>query len=409
LRFTKNAARVKLNGDISRFGGTVALWAANSRLEVNKNASSCGLHFNGVGTLALSDKVTVGMLAMPAGSVLEIGGRGVRTDGVLTGWTSGHLTIKDTLTVDGSIKVVVREDALVPVFPGDASKTMSIALVTVPKATDLDAFSFSYSKAFPNAELSIVVDEVAGSKTVFLNYGPTVTLTVSDSLSQNFGLDYGSSLTNATHWSDGLVPHSGVHYLIRSAEVVSPGAALTEGHTVFLRTPGGDKKGAYCAMEFLGDTLIIGKGCCLTVMETTMLFRDRKLCLLDGSAIRNGQGISPHINGTVEMPSGEVTIGTWGKCFLFFDQPLTGGAKMCIQGAISPTSSPGGTTVFNGDMSSFSGTFEIDQLRKANYGFLGVQINAGKYSSSKLTTFDPSSILLKTQAKLVVSEDVFFG
>ena len=530
LRFAKNAATVKLTGDLSAFSGTVALWVSQSRLEVSRNVTDGVLHFNGAGTLAVSDKVTVRSLTMPEGSTIEIGGwyrqnettslvedykigciavtsslsiggqtrilvkecarvpntgriavltapaecnldpedfsidaaafenprlivesendkgcatlylvyeplikpveisdevtigslelpsdaklefggAGVKTDGVLTGWKSGCLTVTDSLSIGGRVNITVREDALVPVFSGENPARMSIPLIKMPASSVFDLASVSLSaEAFPSAELSMVSDEGNSTKTVVLSYEPTVVLTVSDSNSQNFDTQYVSSLAQKDHWSNGEAPREGFHYLIRARGVESPGADATGEHFIFLRTPGGSKKGSYCQAIFDGDSLTVGKGCCLTVMDTSMNFRENcKLRLLDGSAIRNGQGMSPHIVGMVEMPSGAVSVGTWGSWHLYFDQSLWGAALMRCRGAISATTSPGGMTVLNCDMSGFSGTIEVEQYRQANFGALSVKMAASGYALSSLSKFNPASILLKTKAKLIVSDDV---
>jgi len=318
---------------------------------------------------------------------------------------ASKLTVTGAFSREGKINVDLAFDGWEN--PGTHSRT----LLTVPVANafTMDDINCGTSAEKPlECEFSVATDEGAGTCSLVCTYcfvpEGWVYLKTGDVVNKdnNTAASMNSSLTNASHWSDGSVPEAGKNYILRSVE----------GSSVTLRTLQNgwtDGAGQSAAdYRFQGESLsIFGQ----TMVLCSGKISFKKLDLYDGTVII-GANANPDvkaIGGTVELHPGVIHLRENVGNRTIFDGTVIGTGEFCLDG-VSPGSNPSGVYSFSkADMSNFKGRIRISNNRnnekpdfwKTNQVLL---VSAAKQLGGRLDEFDPKALVLERCGTLRATE-----
>ena len=279
--------------------------------------------------------------------------------------TSSTIHVKNELQIKGIASVQLSMSDIS--FDG---RTNRFVVLTAPKSASLNIKNFILDLdmgAYPDDMRRLAKLQVeSGDDRDFLVFvfEPVVSLVTGDNNKQTNCSEANSSFADGKedHWSDGKLPHEGVHYVVLKSN---------SGSIRYLNTTGVGRTAATAGFEirhFPGESLTIGPECVLTLYQP--LFKVKELRLLDGSKVRLGQfagrlqdntAVDVKISGEkVVMPSGRVTMLSYTGYVMEFSGDLSGAALVEIPG-IGGTSSPDATTRFIGNNDSFAGKFLVSQ------------------------------------------------
>ena len=369
---TSTGYRVRLICDCSDYEGSVTVGGASGNppttLELGDSLAGA-LTINKNSSLVLAyetNHVSVGSLTFGEGTKLVIGGRWWKENGAYKGET-GRIVATDSFSMTGPVTVETGCQVIVP--DGVAHK---VPILTVPLGSALDKDDFVFSPCLTNCvqvgEFVVDEDEAAGTKTLCIAFEPVVLLETMDRGVGYSSATYPSSLTDATHWSDGQLPHAGAHYLV----IAPQGATVNEFKfcTEDLRTRSGtvydDIWRSDYDDEFAGDSLSLGKNVCLAVL--CKKFTVKKLRLLDGGGIQKGQWVtSPTLAGNVEVVSGTAYLGVMEGSTFNIEAPVTGSGALRLPGPLTSWSSRNGVAKFS-DLSGFKGRMIVMEYAEQETG-----------------------------------------
>lgn len=318
-----------------------------------------------LGLLSETNTISLGELTLAADSELSVGSR-LWTDaqGRYCGKT-GSFKIDGSFSVTGPVRVRFDRDAVVP-----NGQPCRIPVLTVSDSQRLVADDFTLLASVDDAvqigEFTVEEDLAAHTKTLVAVFEPVVMMTKSDN--QNLNYDGANAITNGEFWSDGLAPHAGSHYLVRSI----PGVATNDyKFSTFLHslsgTTGSDIWSQSYNQVFPGLSLTIGKSCCFLLASRK--FTCEKIRLLDGGGICTTLQIttaSPALAGNIEVPTGATAyFGTTGKWTV--EASVIGGGTIRMPGPLSRTSARVGGVRFS-DLSGFHGKMVIMQFESVETG-----------------------------------------
>ena len=309
--------------------------------------------------LAAGDEIAADDIVLNAGSRLQI----------LSSYSAGarsasSFRAKNSITVNGTV-VVAFDDGAVK----DDGLTNRIVVLTFPKTSEIDTtkFEVEYSGRYGDylLPLSVEVDDAAGVKRLVTGVGAFVHLVAGDYQDKARSSTRSSCFTTASAWSDGQLPHAGVHYLVENdATFVTSGRAneWSTGKTMtYIRTP--DEAAA--TREFPGESLTLGDGCRLITF--CKVFSSPKLCMKGGSQLWVGANQATVISNTaIVVEGGVVELGAYSGHSLYFDatSTLSGDGTLAL-GSITLTGSPNGVYRFASDNSQFIGRIHATQVGTA--------------------------------------------
>ena len=342
-------------------------------------------------------------LVLTAGTALEMKdlslGANVLLQFTATDAASPSLVATNSFSHDGKVYMVLN------VTHGQSVGTVTHTLLTVPIANAfcMDDFECTVTPAnnyTPIEEtLSVETNETAGTCSLVYSYcyapeGSVYLVTGDSSSKENDGAnDHNSSLTNATHWSDGCVPESGKDYVVRSVN----GAAR------YLRTlQRGWSDGEGNTAEnytFPGDSLTLAKSGALSLCADKITFR--KLRLYDGSLLMgvHTQPATMIVNGDIEVVKGVIRLRRYVGRRLRLTGTLSGSGELRLEG-FTNTGSPLGYYSFNGlDTSAFKGRIRVsNHSDNSKPDFINTnqtfEVTAESQLGGTLDAFDPAALIL---------------
>ena len=238
-------------------------------------------------------------------------------------------------------------------------------------------------------ELSVVKDDEANTKTLYLSMSPAVVQvkSLSNEGSKDYGSpNYGSSMTNRTSWSDGELPHpESDYYSTRS-----------------LRTPVMNMSASTNVFVFGGKSLTLGTGAMFLAFANRVEIP--RLTLIGSPEIISGQrGWNPRfvVTGGIEV-AGSPMIESYAGQRLTIASEIHGAGMLNCCGVVN-TSSMEGSYAFEALNTNFFGTVVVSQrVASATYRpslFLFDARNLG----GRLPAFDPRALQLYSRGCISVT------
>lgn len=361
---------VAFEGDLSGFYGKMLLLNDDKTLLPTATSAPNSYRFHRAntlpGTIETADRVRIALNA--ATDSLTVGTLKFGTDCALVLPLTDEdeyasVTVTNEFSQTGPLTVFVT--GTVP--PHDDGGTAVYRFLTVPLTSALSWDNITLDlEDGGNIETSrlIVTNEVDGTHSLayavkMVEIEDYVYQTVTDSSSRD-SKDTESSWTNALHWSDEELPHSGATYYVKRRDGVA-----TCFRTIFDTT----NNSTTGMIEFPGDALYVGAGCTLAVQTHNIQFK--KLVMLPSTILlapcsgRTPNAI-PTIWGPMEVRAGHegtetVTFRTYVSKSLKIAGPLSGDGRIRMEGN-APTSSPLGYYYLQAENEDFTGTLLVTQI-----------------------------------------------
>ena len=393
-----------VTNDWSHFAGTLCVTSLMARAS---SYFSTKIVFGAVelpGTLKVGPET---ILEFAESGVARVGNLSLGDNVLLTLARGASLEVTGAFSQNGTVHIGYAHE------PPMNGKTNDVELLRVPAGAVLDAANFVLEDGGATTwghlghELLVKVDAETGAQALCVRFPPMVCLTETDVSTFNQAKDdvpYPNSMTNAAHWSDGLLPHAGAHYLVMRRD----------GMAMYLRTPQqtngvNDNK---IDFTFPGESLTIADDCRMTVFGAK--FRAKQIYILDGGDIQNGQTHYPDIYAPIHMPSGTAYLSAYNGNTMAIYGELTGCARLVLGSVSGGTSAPSGGEYPASLNTNFLGT--IDAGLRANktkptydktYHTLNVadERNLG----GRLPAFDPTALRVHGPfERLAAKADVTF-
>ena len=333
----------------------------------------------GLGAHLSDSVVTADSISFEAGSRLQVENRG------------GLVKATTALTVANGTQVCV------PVTITDTDACVAWPILQGPFNSTFTESTFEVVtlNACVNNEiaLSIVSDEAANTKTLYISMNPGVVQIKSlssegskDRASSGTAPYYGSSMTNHASWSDGELPHAGMNYYSGRA----------------LRTPVMDRNASTNVFKFAGDSLTLASGASFIAFANYVEIP--RLRLLGTPEVISGQmEWKPRfvVTGGVEV-AGSPMIEAYAGQRLTIAGEITGTAELRCVG-VSNTGSPEGYYAFEALNTNFFGTVVVSQrVASASYR-PQFYLFDGRNLGGKLPAFNPRALQLYSRACVSVT------
>ncbi len=250
-------------------------------------------------------------------------------------------------------------------------------------------FTLIRGRGFLNTDARLVVEENAQNNTRTLyveTYGFVYQVKCYDD-EDALTRQHSSSLTNATHWSDGLVPHAGSRYV--TATTLSTEHLDTAPYTF----PG--------LSLWLQGGHLYSVASSFTVPELVLEDDARLIVCADATE-------GTHFIATNIVVRGSVMLCAHKTRRLEMDGPISGHGQIRCGSNLS-TSAPDSTYQFNGDNSGYLGRMEVtmSEYRDENISLekkhSTLQVNRAEELGGILPVFDYSALKLTHLAALAVT------
>ena len=336
-----------------------------------------------VHAVSSADTLTLGTLVLRDGAGINVPVSVTAMDnGYPASFASGVVRVTDSFSMEGRGIIRAADDFML-------TAGGEFVVLTVPYTSSLDKADFDVVGTH-GMTLEVTENAGAGTRSLVLKFPPYVYQTVSDtdSVVQNTA---DSSVTNATHWSDGNAPHSGKDYRVRR---------LVAGQTTALATQGGHK--TYGSHSFGGDSLTMESGTKLYGFAEN--FNIKKLTLLDGSGISLGNATHTRFCGDeLCVPDGIATLYAYCSTASYYhmriDMPLTGTGTLRMEG-VNNTSSPHGIYRFMRQSPDFMGRFVVTQVKQNSApkwadGYQEMWVSDGLQLGGNLPSLDIKAVALE--------------
>ena len=377
----------------------------------------------------------IGDLTLKAGSVLEL---------------SGDVTVNN-LVLEGGAKIVVTKplSAGVPKLTATGSASISggtveivvsgyeavadgltAGLLVVPQDSAITEADFvitdaSYDGLLVNAgRKTLVPDGAAGTKSVAYVYDPIVSMTVSDN--SNRAQEFSSALTNSadgvhsTQWSDGLLPHTGVHYSLA-------GTGTSDATTMKLRSYDSApiKSGNIPSLDytFPGESLTLNTYSSLLLYGRT--FTCGQVCVMGKNTQIHGSIYGP---STLDAPL-YLAPDALMSSLLYYDSLFVFGGEISGSGSMSLSGHKGSSTKQPGCAyympqlnTNFTGTITVTitvdfsdkaKTEKGGYTpefdpagnrFATLYVNDGRNLGGPTEPANPKALTLQNMSRLTVKD-----
>ena len=244
------------------------------------------------------------------------------------------------------------------------------------------------------------VAEEDGSTSLAVDSGALVTQTTTDSSYVSISGGGGfrdSSLTNASHWSDGEAPHSGAHYLVQSKSLRTPLDAMLMPNTPFDPID----------YTFPGKSLAIGNGSTFIVNCSNVTVR--LLRFFDGSNFMQAQYTAATLNGTVSVEGAtlwKLYRGNAGD-MLTVKSEIVGNGEIRMVSA-NASSSSAGQMLFDNANTNFTGRICVSFNDGTDSDFttanMTLKIKDGRALGGAGAAFDPKALTLERYGSLCALE-----
>lgn len=334
---------------------------------------------------------TIGSLELAARSMILV-------EGNTTTPTNGIIHVRDELTVSKPVTVKLNYNARTP----STNKATRLTILTVPLSSRLDADDFALNLGTTSAAqyYDLIVEENAAAQTKSLVavFGPTVAQTghYGDNEGAKDRAVYYSSFTNATYWSDSLLPHGNAHY-------------YSERH--YLRTLVDE------TMDYdfpgLSLTQVGGRFTILTKSFNVPEYIARAPANGNTTTIWLGQAYN--INKVIKVnrfvaKSGIVDLGAYNSQTLVIDGVVVGAADFALRGVTS-TSATKGSYRFTGLNTNFTGNITVEQRTTGEYltfndKYQTLYVEDGRNLGGAKDEFDAQALKLAAMSRLSADGDV---
>ena len=390
---------VIFGGSMENFLGDIETYATS----VNDTSAGTNPRTVGFGTTYLAGSLSLGanstLTTASAFDVFSVGtlaldgvaGIDVKIDAPAEGTASaGRIVVSNAVTVaNGPVVVKTSYD---PTTNASANATF-MPLVFAP-GVSFNASDFAWT---PSGEEQVAAmsasfaGQADNSTALVVKSSALVKQTVKDSyyvaLANNIPRE--TSLTNATHWSDGALPHPGAAYLVSAGTDAS----------FALRTPGDLHTYPAAGLDpidytFPGDSLSIGsKGwfivCCSNVTV-------RNLRLFEGSTLAQAQFTAATLNGGISV-EGNTIWRLYAGNMLKVKAEISGAGEIRLESANA--NSPNGQLRLDAPNTNFTGRIAVSQtstiepdMTRANQT---VNFSDGRALGGEGAAFDPKAITLE--------------
>ena len=332
-------------------------------------------------------EATIGSLELSANSVIQVSGN-------TTTPTNGIIHVRNSLSVAGPVEVRLNYNAQ---SVNANTETTRIIVMTAPSSSRLDATDFVLAAASTTqyCYLDVEEDTATNTKSLVVVLEPTVTQINQFSTEGNkdrrpSGSDefYPSSLTNAAHWSDGQLPHSGAHYysggrnlrtlVDETSDYVFPGLSFTQKSGQLVMFTRSFQVPEYIVSGIAGS--------------------DANVWLGQSTGVKTIK-----VNRFVAK-SGAVNLGAYNDQTLVIDGEIVGDAHLKLRGVTS-TSAPTGYYMFTGLNTNFTGNITVEQQVSGDnltFGrkFQTLYVEDGRNLGGAKDTFDPAALKLAAMSRL---------
>ena len=390
--------------DISHYQGklTVSSQQANSgtdfgmwlKLADAESAATVEMKANAVlSTLRATDRVTIGSLSMAANDRLVVcTGTNETTVGCIT---AGALSVTGPIEVWVTDMPQGQKGVALPILKGPAG-SIRLSDFTLVKQGLAAVYGCELVVNADGSELSIVFGGNGVIVRQTSHYAASGTYDEGSRDGYPNGPDARLSLTNATFWSDGEVPHGNVDY------VTSLG----------LRTPY-TWQGGTSVYSFPGDSLWLENGhfiCQYATVEVPVI-RTTGTDALIGLGTSHKAGLPftlrvPHF----QFLSGKVTVRAFGDCHFVLDGEIEGDADISFD-SWDGTSVPAAFYQMTGCNTNFTGAISVSQGEyRSQYisfesKFPTLFVEDGRNLGGRRPTFDPRALTLTHMARLSVTTE----
>lgn len=273
--------------------------------------------------------------------------------------------------------------------------TNRFAVLEAPSGTGLDPADFTMAGcACEYVPYSFTVVEAQdGRETLYCEFEPYVSLVKSDNgWSRGHSAMLDSAMTNAASWSDGLLPHPGVNYIV--------------GDGFAVRTPGGTNK-SKLQFKFEGKRLIICPGATFVSHCGEFRSSDRPLRFYGGSTLGFAAFQPTLFSGGVELLDGSLSVDAYAGSV--FDVDVLTGDGSLKAGTYTRSSSVAGFYRFR-DSEGFTGKIDLQQTKdprdeEGYYRTQYLQIDSCSLGG-RLDVFDPKALRVSDESALTIPDDV---
>lgn len=316
--------------------------------------------------------------------------------------SSGQIVVTNSVSVANG--PVVLKTSYEPVTNENANATLKPLVFGKGVSFSPSDFVWTPKDEAQKAAISAsYVSEEDGSTSLALNSGALVKQTVSDSIYVQVSTGSGYrdvSITNASHWSDGRLPHAGAHYLVSAGNSASF-ALRTQADAMTLK----DAPFEPIDYTFPGESLSIGNksyfivGCSNVTVKLLRMF--------GGSNFIQAQFTRATLNGTLSI-EGDTT---W---HLYFSQPLTVKSEIVGDGEVrlvtANAASPIGQMLLDNTNTNFTGRIRVSQTDALApvAGFSDTNqtlfIKDGRALGGAGFKFDPKALTLERYGSLCALE-----
>ena len=315
---------------------------------------------------------------------------------------AGQIVITNSVTVENGPVVV--KTSYAPVTNLTANATLKPLVFGRDVAFNKSDFAWTPADEMQKAALSAsFVEEEDGSTSLAVDSGALVTQTTTDSSYVSItggGVYRESSLTNASHWSDGEVPHPGAHYLVQSKALRTPLDAMLMPNTPFDPID----------YAFPGQSLAIGNGSTFIVSCSNVTVR--LLRFFDGSSFMQAQYTAATLNGKVSVEGAttwKTYRGTSGDLLTVKSEVRGDGEiKMVSANASASGSAPAGQMLLDNANTNFTGRIcvSFNDGATPNYTTVNMTLNIkdGRALGGAGTAFDPKALTLERYGSLCALE-----
>ena len=298
---------------------------------------------------------------------------------------NSKIVVTNSFSASGAVSVSVD-------LSSGVTNRVDVPLLVVPRGAALSTEQF-FNEA---ASFTIVTNDVAETLTLVAHISPVVSQTETDN-NHSTGIRAGgpSSLTNATHWSDGKVPHAEAHYVVPTA--------------LRLRTPL-EKDIDY---EFPGESLTLRGTTQLGIFNKSAYFKELRLAansfVMLGNGVNNGM-IKGHIR---LLDDSACWICAYNTAHLNIAADIVGKGRIIMDGSHANTSGRRAYTKLTGDNSRFLGTITVSLNRNpetiASAKFQDLQVNDPSKLGAPLPVFNARALVLKRLGRLAATSSVTFS
>jgi len=339
---------VKLVGDCSGYNGSITvtnvlprtsdIFGSALSLASVSMPGSVVVKNNGIlRTASNTDIATVGSLSFEPGSCIALQAGTVSSE-----LTNGYFRVTGSFSATGPVTVTIPSS----VVPLDAT-SMRFPIVEMPLASTVSTNDFivefsDAAAAWPLEWLHFEVDEGETTKRLVLVSEPVVRQTSADYDSYSPGQD--SSLTNASRWLDGAVPHQGCNYIVHG------------NYAKLLRT----LSNTSLDYQFAGDSLTLyrySSNKSASIFLFSHSFYVPFFCNISGG-VAGGSHVPVAILRADRMRfTGSCSITVQIGGYVELDGPISGSGVISMSGNYANGSN--GRVWLNGDNSSYKGKIKL--------------------------------------------------